>query len=233
MRLTTNVLLWRERIPAIKLVRVDQATDFIQKKNEGGSGLWWGQEVVNTLLDLEEEMGLWKKNSISGGWAIIKNLEINETQLLFIPRLTLSTNTGSTWCEFFHMERTSAEKMCEMYHVRITFRWMRGADGGCRLARDSSSLWFSTLVLLRHKQSVFVDCLKASKRLLALRQTQRKSAISTRFISAKEMLAEISPLLNWEFSWSRRSQPHLQIRILFLAKPSMLCQNTTLSFLNL
>lgn len=110
MRLTANVLLWRERIPGIKLVHADQATVFIQKNNEGGSGLWWGQEVVNTLLDLEEEMGLLKKNAISGGWANIKNLEINETQPLFIPRLTLSTNTGSTWCEFLHTERTSAER---------------------------------------------------------------------------------------------------------------------------
>lgn len=50
---------------------------FIQKKKEGVTGLWWGQEVVNSLRDLEEEMGLLKKKAISGDWAYIKYLEIN------------------------------------------------------------------------------------------------------------------------------------------------------------
>lgn len=86
--------------------------------------------------------------------------------------------------------------MCEMFHVGINVRGMRGADGSRRLARDSFSVWFSTLVLLRPKQSVVVDCLQIAKRL---RQTQHQSAISTRFMSAcdvKEMLAGIFPLVN-------------------------------------
>lgn len=42
VRLTTNVLLRREKIPSINRVSVDQVTVFVQKKKEGGFGIMAG-----------------------------------------------------------------------------------------------------------------------------------------------------------------------------------------------
>lgn len=60
-------IIKRERIPCINLVHVDPVTVFIQKEKKRWYEIMMGLEVVNTLLDLEEEIGLLKKNAISGG----------------------------------------------------------------------------------------------------------------------------------------------------------------------
>lgn len=77
-------MYYKDRITGINLVPLDQVTVFIQKEKGSGLGLWWGQEVVNTLLDLEEEMGLLKKNAISGSRVDIKYLNKWKTLLPFI-----------------------------------------------------------------------------------------------------------------------------------------------------
>lgn len=68
--------------------------------------------------------------------------------------------------QFFHTEGMSAER-CELYHIWISVRQTRGGDGGRRLTGDSTSMWFSTLVLLWHEQSVVVVRLQATQRLHA------------------------------------------------------------------
>lgn len=144
IRLTTNVLLWRERIPGITLVRVDQVTVVIQKKKEGGTGLWRGQEVVNTLLDLEEEMGLLKKNAISGGWADIKYLEINGRLNCYLSEINFVHKHILYIVQFSCTERTSAEKCVRCITLEsVSDRWEeRAAAAGspeiprrCGLAR--------------------------------------------------------------------------------------------------
>lgn len=131
----------------------------IQKKKEGGTGLWWGQEVVNSLRDLEEEMGLLKKNAISGGWADIKYLEINGRLSCYLSEINFVHKHMFYIVQFFHKEGTSAERCVRC----ITRGWeRRGADSGWRLAGDSTSVWLSTLARLRHEQSVLTVCPQAA-----------------------------------------------------------------------
>lgn len=96
----------------------------IQKKKEGGMGLWWGQEVVNSLRDLEEEMGLLKKNAISGGWADIKYLEINGRLSCYLSEINFVHKHMFYIVQFFHQEGTSAERCVRC----ITPGWERRGE---------------------------------------------------------------------------------------------------------